>query len=327
MHTLSDDSTDPWRAPEDHPVASSSISNNVNGYSIPISPNNTPRTRRPVPSTPTPSRKGKEKAIQPLTGDDGDDDQGVWSRLTTMDRLNVLATVVDSSGGRDKVLKVCQYAAKSYIWLFLTTRQSLMSRLDSNAGPSPEHISRLSSAASSLSLARKCLRLFGPIPPFNQLVQADPLPPSTFYNCVLAFLTACADDMYCLSKLGLISKRRGLWADKWANRFWLLKSVSELLKLHFKRVVLRALFPRFRKRNHLTTVTPETDIDQWEKEKQEIWTARKLWCDVIHASYNVFRLQTMKEPVQTFTGLAAGLISASQLLRKEEVKLFKAVQR
>ncbi|KAJ9113018.1 hypothetical protein QFC22_006114 [Naganishia vaughanmartiniae] len=155
MHTLSDDSTDPWRAPEDHhPVAGSSIPNNIDGYSIPISPNNTPRTRRVAPSTPTPSRKGKEKAVQPLTGNDGDDDGGVWSRLSTMDRLNVLATVVDSSGGRDKVLKVCQYAAKSYIWLFLTTRQSLMSRLDSNAGPNPDHISRLSNAASSLSLAR-----------------------------------------------------------------------------------------------------------------------------------------------------------------------------
>ncbi|KAJ9094276.1 hypothetical protein QFC21_006102 [Naganishia friedmannii] len=255
MHTLSDDSTDPWRASEDHPIAGSSIPNNVNGYSIPISPNNTPRTRRTVPSTPTPSRKGKEKATQPLIGDDGNDDQGVWSRLSTMDRLNVLATVVDSSGGRDKVLKVCQYAAKSYIWLFLTTRQSLMTRLDSNAGPSPDHISRLSSAASSLSLAR------------------------------------------------------GLWADKWANRFWLLKSVAELLKLHMKRIVLRALFPRLRKRQHSTTATPETDINQWEKETQEIWTARKLWCDVIHASFNVFRLQTMKEPIQTFTGLAAGLIS------------------
>ncbi|KAJ9112890.1 hypothetical protein QFC19_000445 [Naganishia cerealis] len=104
LNALADDSTDPWRAPEYHPVAGSSISSTIRGYTIPMSPNSSPRTRKPVPSTPTPSRKGKEKALQLPADGNEDDDQGVWSRLSTMDRLNVLAMVVDSSGGRDKVL-------------------------------------------------------------------------------------------------------------------------------------------------------------------------------------------------------------------------------
>ncbi|GHJ85879.1 hypothetical protein NliqN6_2281 [Naganishia liquefaciens] len=291
--------TDPWRT---EPHASTSAET---GYTIPTSP----RHRR-VPSVQG-SRKGKEKEADQV-------EDGIGARLGTMDRLNVLSKVVDSSNGRDKVLKSLQYAAKSYIWLFITLRRSLVLPLDAQIIPS--HIQRLSSATSSISLARKCLRLFGPIPPFNLLIQETPLPPSAFFNCILAFLTACADDVVCLSKLGLISKRTGEWADKWANRFWLLKALADLLKLS----ILRAIFPRRRPIN--PSPSPE-ELIRLEKEKQEIWTARKLMCDIVHAGYNVFRLRRGKEPIQTFTGLAAGLISTSQLLKKGEIDLFKAMQR
>lgn len=65
--------------------------------------------------------------------------------------------------------------------------------------------------------SRKCLRLFGPIPHLNALIQPTPLPASAFFNTILALLTACADDVFCLSRLGLVSKRTGGWADKWAK--------------------------------------------------------------------------------------------------------------
>ncbi|KAJ9099379.1 hypothetical protein QFC20_005732 [Naganishia adeliensis] len=221
------------------------------------------------------------------------DEKGVWARLGTMERLNVLSKVVDSSNGRDKVLKSCQYAAKTYTYLFLLVHRSLMVRLDGKSGEPAEHVRRLDGAAGSLSLARKCLRLFGPIPHLNALIQPHPLPPSTFFNTVLALLTACADDVFCLSRLGLVSKRTGGWADKWAKK--------------------RA------------AVSPEVDVDSWERERQELWMARKVWCDVVFSGYNVFKIQRFKEPVQIATGLAAGLISTSQLFRKEEVRLFKAL--
>lgn len=95
----------------------------------------------------------------------------------------------------------------------------------------------------------------------------------------------------------------------------------ELLKLGIRRIVLRALFPRRR------VPPPEVDVDAWERERQELWSARKVCCDVVFSGelgscfgggrvlmrgygvgYNVFRVQRFKEPVQTFTGLAAGLI-------------------
>ena len=77
--------TDPWRT---EPHASTSAET---GYTIPTSP----RHRR-VPSVQG-SRKGKEKEADQV-------EDGIGARLGTMDRLNVLSKVVDSSNGRDKVL-------------------------------------------------------------------------------------------------------------------------------------------------------------------------------------------------------------------------------
>ncbi|KAI5449805.1 hypothetical protein NCC49_004017 [Naganishia albida] len=259
-------------------------------------------------------RKGKQRETR------DDEERGVWARLGTMERLSVLSKVVDSSNGRDKVLKSCQYAAKAYTFLFVLVQRSLM--VHAEARDKAEHVRRLDSAAGSLSLARKCLRLFGPIPHLNALIQPTPHPASTFFNTILALLTACADDVFCLSRLGLVSKRTGGWADKWANRFWFLKSVMELMKLHLRRVLVRALFPGWRRRRP----SPAEDVDSWERDRQELWTARKLLCDVVFSGYNVFKIQRFREPVQIVTGLTAGLISTSQLFRKEEVRLFKALQ-
>jgi hypothetical protein len=70
---------DPWRADVPPP-------------SIPEPEDVPPSPRR------QPTRKGKERALSDEEG------KGVWARLGTMERLNVLSKVVDSSNGRDKVL-------------------------------------------------------------------------------------------------------------------------------------------------------------------------------------------------------------------------------
>lgn len=94
----------------------------------------------------------------------------------------------------------------------------------------------------------------------------------------------------------------------------------ELMKLHLRRVLVRALFPGWRRRRP----SPAEDVDSWERDRQELWTARKLLCDVVfsgaslfpgfvcgadqRAGYNVFKIQRFREPVQIVTGLTAGLI-------------------
>lgn len=76
--------TDPWRT-EPHASTSSEP-----GYIVPPSPQ-----RRRIPSVHG-SRKGKEReAIEK---------EGIGARIGTMERLNVLSGVVESSNGRDKVL-------------------------------------------------------------------------------------------------------------------------------------------------------------------------------------------------------------------------------
>jgi hypothetical protein len=84
--SLTHEDTDPWRV---DPQPSTE----------PIYPPASPRHRRNTSSI---SRKGKERETFPRVGPDEED--GIGARMGTMERLNVLAGVVESSNGRDKVL-------------------------------------------------------------------------------------------------------------------------------------------------------------------------------------------------------------------------------
>lgn len=163
-----------------------------------------------------------------------------------MRKLNVVVLIVETSYGRDKLLvrpicgsgllsanagppgqKCFQYSARTYLWLYLLLSQRL-----TLMGARPEyiwgvgkrlfrrdrrHLERLNGMVGGLSLARKCLLLFGPLAPLLHLLSPEPLSGVGFFNYTLALLSACADDVYCLSKLGVVSKPTGLWADKWAK--------------------------------------------------------------------------------------------------------------
>jgi hypothetical protein len=84
--SLTHEDTDPWRV---DPQPSTE----------PIYPPASPRHRRNTSSV---SRKGKERETFPHVGPEEED--GIGARMGTMERLNVLAGVVESSNGRDKVL-------------------------------------------------------------------------------------------------------------------------------------------------------------------------------------------------------------------------------
>lgn len=61
--------------------------------------------------------------------------------------LTVLSSIVETSAGRDKTLKVVQYAAKSYVF-------AIKSVVGAAQASSWEAVKRLEAAAGSLSLAR-----------------------------------------------------------------------------------------------------------------------------------------------------------------------------
>ncbi|KAL7424344.1 hypothetical protein Q5752_000026 [Cryptotrichosporon argae] len=238
--------------------------------------------------------------------------------------VEALARVVDTSKGRDKVLKCAQYSLRSYLYLLV-----LLAR----ARPLPrwfrDNEKRMRIAVAGLSLTRKCLLLLNPLHPLSALLSPAPTSARALVGHLLDLAGAVADDVYCLSKLGLASRRAGRVADRWANRLWLLTTLVGLYKLHLD------VFPRLHDdAAALAVAAAERERDRaptWavgaaradalaaraREARREMrdaeWTHRKLLCDLVFVSYDVLALSWAKEPVQCAAGLLAALISTSKV--------------
>ncbi|WVF71851.1 hypothetical protein IAT40_006661 [Kwoniella sp. CBS 6097] len=217
----------------------------------------------------------------------------------------VLAKVMDSSKGRDKILKCLQYSLKTYLYLLtiIAGIRPLSPWFRSNA-------KRIKIAISSLSLTRKCLLLLNPLHPLTDLLSPEPMSPRTLVSHLIDLFSALSDDIYCLSKLGLVGKRTGVVADRWANRFWLLTTIMGLYKLHLKTI------PKIQNSPAPSSTSSIAAMESLRAKMSEArWTNRKLLADLVFVSYDVFELHwpVLEEPMKCFTGLLSGLISASKL--------------
>lgn len=72
-------------------------------------------------------------------------------------------------------------------------------------------------AVAGLSLTRKCLLLFNPLRPAGALLSPEPTSARAFLGHLIDLVGAISDDIVCLSKLGLVSRRKGILADRWAK--------------------------------------------------------------------------------------------------------------
>ena len=120
---------------------------------------------------------------------------------------------------------------------------------------------RLRSTAAGLSLVRKCLILFNWLGPLLQIVhpssvpfsESDPLasrssgksrpllhrflhaPPPV----LLELFNSFSDDIYTLSRLGLVGKKVGSRAEKMSNWLWLLSTLAGLVEVGADRSLVK----------------------------------------------------------------------------------------
>ncbi|WWD16240.1 hypothetical protein CI109_100666 [Kwoniella shandongensis] len=218
--------------------------------------------------------------------------------------VEVWAKVMDTSRGRDKVLKCAQYSLRTYLYLL-----TIIARLRPLSPWFRSNHKRVKLAISGLSLTRKCLLLLNPLHPLTDLLSPHPMSARTLLSHLIDLISAISDDVYCLSRLGLVGKKTGGIADRWSNRFWFLTTIMGLYKIHFKTI------PRLRSSYSLTTTTSQT----LEKRRTELseaeWTNRKLLADLLFVSYDVFELNwpVLEEPMKCLAGLTAGFISTMKL--------------
>ncbi|WVQ78429.1 hypothetical protein IAT38_000515 [Cryptococcus sp. DSM 104549] len=214
--------------------------------------------------------------------------------------LHILAKLMDTSKGRDKVLKCFQYSFRTYLYLL-----TIISRVRPLSPWFKSNRKRINLAVSGLSLTRKCLLLLNPLHPLTDLLSPEPMAARTLIMHLVDLLSALSDDIYCLGKLGLVSKRTGAVADRWSNRFWLLTTLIGLYKLHLQTL------PRLRAASTLAVPSPKQKAERSDAE----WTNRKLLADLAFVSYDVFELHwpVLGEPMKCAAGLTAAFISTMKL--------------
>ncbi|KAF9779468.1 hypothetical protein BJ322DRAFT_1101703 [Thelephora terrestris] len=264
--------------------------------------------------------------------------------------------IVKKSDGRDKAFKLIQYSMKLYLLCHATLRAK-----QSNLGPLEKSIlRRFSSTVSSLSMTRRCLLLFNWLGPLTTILARQSVPyssESTSNNAVkqktrpfihalihtpppvlLDLVSAIADDFYTCSRIGLVGRRVGDKAAKFADWCWLFSTIVNLVENAAERGLMKDLENQVEGRLYTESMTlgaatksnpsanksDETELGRLKK--QDYWlvvTRNKLLLDLVFVSFDCFGVKRGKATVQTLTGLAAAYLSTRKLFAKEGSALAK----
>jgi len=253
-----------------------------------------------------------------------------------------------TSNGRDKAFKLIQYSIRLYLLFHTSISVSRLLRRPTRPIWDVELVKRLHSTASGLSFTRKLLLLFNWLGPLTTITARQAVPYSSemstetsnktarsFLHTVLyapppvllELVHSVADDVATLSLLGLFGKKLGNRAGRFSDWCWLLATLVGLVENGVERQMIGNLQHQVESRLYSESMTgatakskpKDTKIDERELSrlrKQDYWlqiTRTKFVMDLIFVSYDVFRIQRLREPVKTLVGLTAAILSSMKL--------------
>ncbi|KAF9263565.1 hypothetical protein L218DRAFT_927285 [Marasmius fiardii PR-910] len=284
------------------------------------------------------------------------------SNATRIRREEIWREMVKTSDGRDKAFKLMQYSIRVYLLFHTTAAASRFLRAYTRRPLIQELVKRLTSTMSGLSFSRKTLLLFNWLNPLTTIMaqrhsvpfsSGDPLLPaskpqeqnisllqSMLYApppVLLELVNAIADDLYTLSLLGILGKKSGERASRFADWCWWLATVVGLVENSVERQVIGSLYNEVESRLYKESMSGATEKSKSsasrleEKELARLQTRdywlqisrAKLIMDLIFSSYDVFRIQKFRELIKTFTGLAAAILSSAKLYERHRGTLLK----
>ncbi|KIL00364.1 hypothetical protein PAXRUDRAFT_821736 [Paxillus rubicundulus Ve08.2h10] len=289
-----------------------------------------------------------------------DQNEGVKEAEKKVGRHEVWRDMLLTSNGRDKAFKLIQYTIRVYL-LFHT---NVVFR---NGGAAWQQalVRRLESARGGLSFTRKMLVLFNWLTPLSTVMTqktvpyssnnssltphslADTLakrPPVSYTGPILShpFLQALlaapppvlldlvnglSDDIYTLSRLGLIGPKTGSRAARFADWCWFFGTLVGLVENGVQMGFVDGLQRQVENRAYKESLEGATSksrpkatkLDEKELarlRRQSYWlhaSRAKLIMDLIFVSYEVLRLKRWKNTVQSLTGFAAAVLSSAKL--------------
>ncbi|KAF5369882.1 hypothetical protein D9758_001212 [Tetrapyrgos nigripes] len=295
--------------------------------------------------------------------DDGEDD-GEDLRLKEAEKRvrkeDVWREMVLTSDGRDKAFKLIQYSIKVYLLFHSSLTTSRLLRHIPRRPWEVEFVKRLNSTASGLSFSRKLLLLFNWLGPLTAVTSAQsasvspvsarkpkgeqrtPFLEALLYApppVLLDLVSAISDDVYTLSMIGLLGKRIGERAEKFANWCWLISTVVGLVENGVERSMIGNLQNEVESRLYNESMTGATSkskgksakLDEKELarlQRRNYWlqiSRTKLLMDLIFSSYDVFHIKKASTTVKALSGLAAAILSGAKLFDKHKTTLSKAL--
>ncbi|KAI0049571.1 hypothetical protein FA95DRAFT_1581634 [Auriscalpium vulgare] len=290
---------------------------------------------------------------------ENEDDPAKAEERSRVQAEDVWREIVTTSYGRDKALKLMQYSMRVYLLFHYSIARRLPVKAPSWEG---ELSKRLESTVAGLSISRRSLLLFNWLAPVTAILSARHTSPSyqqedaskvvppgpkpllhTFLHAsppvLLELVQAVADDVATFSKLGLLGKRTGERAGRFADWCWFASTLVGLVEngversiiINSRKAVESRLFTESMNGATAKSAPRNAKIDDKELrllERQEYWLKvqrTKLLMDLVFVSYDVFRLNRGKEAVKTFAGLASALLSSSKLYDRHRNTLLKAL--
>ncbi|KAH7887928.1 hypothetical protein F5I97DRAFT_1804529 [Phlebopus sp. FC_14] len=308
-----------------------------------------------------------EKGVK---GDDGQGDEEldeenerVKEAEKRVESHEVWRDMLATSNGRDKAFKLMQYSIRVYL-LF---HAKLLFRGGKSAWQQAL-VRRLESARSGFSFTRKMLILFNWLTPLSTIMAQKAVPFSStmssptphaltdslaktatssftgpilshpFLRALLAapppvlldLVNGLADDIYTLSRLGLVGPRTGARAARFADWCWLFGTLVGLVENGVEVGIVEGLQREVEGRAYKESLAGATSksqpriakLDERELgrlQRKSYWlqvTRAKLVMDLIFVSYDIFRLKRWKDTMQSFAGLAAAVLSSAKLYDK-----------
>ncbi|KZT12971.1 uncharacterized protein LAESUDRAFT_640427 [Laetiporus sulphureus 93-53] len=299
-----------------------------------------------------------EKTLPYDADSDYGDDKARAEAESKVRKEEVWRELLKTTNGRDKALKAMQYSLRMYLLFHSSFMMTSLLRSKTRRPWDIELVKRCESTIGGLSLTRKCLILFNWLTPLTSiLAQHDSVPYSidssgakskskpllhTFLHTqppvLLELVNGLSDDVYTFARLGLIGKRLGERAGRFSDWCWFVGTLIDLVENTLQRNVVSGQQHEVESRLYTDSMTGATTksnpkaskIDEQELARlhREAYWIRvsflKLVMDLIFVSYNVFNMKRAKNQVQTFTGLAAALLSTSKLYERHKMALFKA---
>ncbi|KAF9995352.1 hypothetical protein BGZ79_010962 [Entomortierella chlamydospora] len=250
----------------------------------------------------------------------------------------IIREISDLVDGRDKAIKVVQYFAKVFLWLFL-----------SNPKQYQILATRLKALAKQFSTTRKVLRLAHFIDPLASVLtlavalratlQKHGLrgtlaksPSQTWrdttrdrlgsLNTLIGFVQDIADDIYCLGVIGVLDRSFSDKAEPWSNRLWMM---GVTIDLHENYQSIRDV------KEHIRALELKAIEGHKSEEEEKAWTAQhvklttklhwlkvttvKLGGDFLFCAYDNLHC-SFSDGFQAVTGFVSGVAGAYKFVGK-----------